>query len=391
MLKCDVLVVGAGASGSTASLLLSKAGFDVITIDKASRIGGFTNPKIDITESELPDGSKLDPILKELGIKPLKRFNESVWHSRNESFTLKSNVYDFYFKRGPTKDSLDFQLMRKAINKGCLFLPKSEVIKFNFNNGNIEEAILRSKRKKISIKPKIVVGADGSFSKCRELAKIGEESYYLEGYGARFKGKFFQESQVVFDSEFAPGGYVYAGSVNNESFVGVVVDKQLVRKTSKDFFNINKNKNPFFKTFESKKIINFFGGIGKYGIAENLVKGNLILVGGAALFIDPFMGYGVNHAIFSGCKVSGFIIKNSLDGYENFYREKFISYFKKSIRTRKIFNKLNYRDLDFVIKSLKNITENNAEGFRVLIEVLKAKPTSINAINILYMLSKILF
>jgi flavin-dependent dehydrogenase len=396
MLKCDVLVVGAGASGSTASLLLSKAGFDVITVDKASRIGGFTNPKIDITESELPDGSKLGPILKELQIKPLKRFNESVWHSRNESFTLKSDVYDFYFKRGPTKDSLDFQLMKKALNKGCEFLPKTEVIKFNFNNGVIDEVILRNKRKKISINPKIVVAADGSFSKCRKLAGIREDSYYLEGFGARFKSKIFQKTQVIFDSEFAPGGYIYAGSVNNESFVGVVIDSQITKKSSKEFFSLNKKRNAFFKNFEEVKALNFFGGKGKYGIVEKLVRNNLILVGGAGFLIDPFMGYGVNHAIFSGYKASCTIKKSltnekSLEVYETFYRNNFLQYFNYAMKSRKNFKKLDNKDLDFVIRSLRYISEKNVEGIKAYLEIIKAKPTSIRALNTLYTFSKIFF
>jgi len=396
MLKCDVLVVGAGASGSTASLMLSKMGYNVIAIDKASRIGGFTNPKIDITESELPDGSKLDPILKELQIKPLKIFNESVWHSRNESFTLKSDVYDFYFKRGPTKDSLDYQLMRIAINKGCDFWPKTEVVKFNFNNGNIEEVILRSKRKNILIKPKIVVAADGSFSKCRKLAGIKElKSYCLEGFGARLKGKIFQETWVIFDSEFAPGAYIYGGSINNESFIGIVIDNQITRKSSKEYFNFNKKQNDFFRKFENSKILNLFGGKGKYGIIENLVKENLILVGSAGLLNDPFMGYGVNHAIFSGYKASNATIDNlnneeKLNKYENFYKENFLSYFKKAMKTREIFKKLNNKDLDFIIRALSYITEKNAEGLKTVIEVIKAKPTSLGALNILYMFSQFL-
>jgi len=394
--KCDVLVAGAGLSGSTASLILSKKGYKVYTIDKTEKIGGFTNNKIDITESELPDGSKLGDILKEINAKPLKEFNKSKWHSRNEDFILEPDVYDYYFKRGPSKDSIDYQIMNQAINAGCIFENNTVVDKFNIKNDQIYEVIIKKGNKKISINPKIIIGADGSYSNCRKLGGITEKkSGVLEGIGMVIKNEENQYTKVFFDTEYAPGGYIYFGAEKKDCFVAMMIDRKKTNFSLKQLLEYNKKKNKFFKYIEDNEIKNTFTGSEKYGILEGIRKNNLLLVGGAGLLINPFMGYGVNYAIVSGYKAAKIIDDNltnnvDLENYNNYYYENFLPYFKNAIKARLIFNKLTNKDLDFIIRSFNYITKENAEGLKVLIQIFKAKPTSIKALRILNVFSKIL-
>ncbi|MFH1228817.1 MAG: NAD(P)/FAD-dependent oxidoreductase [Candidatus Aenigmatarchaeota archaeon] len=397
MLKCDVLVVGASASGSVASLMLSKLGYSVLTIDKASRIGGFTNNKIDITDSELYGEVRLEPILKKLQIRPIKKINLSRWKSRNESFVLKSSSHDLYFKRGTASNSLDCQVMNRAISSGCEFLPNTQVIKFNLKGETINEVVIKTKGKRLSVFPKTVVGADGSYSTCRKLAQIKEKSQQLEGFGAMFKGESFEETQVMFDSELAPGGYIYAGSAGNEDFVCVIIDNQMTRKSSKDFFNLNKSSNEFLKAFEGKKFLNYFGGRGKYGFVENLTKWNMVLTGGAGLLVDPFLGYGLNYGIFSGYEASKAIDNRltndiSLNNYESIYKEKFMSYFRKALKTRELFKRLNNVEIDSLVKLLRVIQEKKLTEFnlRNLLMILKyGNFETINSMRVFYNLLEI--
>ena len=107
------------------------------------------------------------------------------------------------------------------------------------------------------------------------------------------------------------------------------------------------------------------------------------------------MGYGVNYALLSGYKAANIIDQNlekniHLEQYNNYYYENFLEYFKNSIKARLIFNKLNNKDLDFIIKSFNKLTQTNAEGLKAVIQILKAKPTSINALRILNVFQKIL-
>ncbi len=377
--------------------MLSKMGYNVLVLERASAIGAFTENKIDVTESELPDGSELGSILKELQIKPFKQINVSKWSSRNESFILKTDVRDFYFKRGPSKDSLDYQLIKKAEKNGCEFFQNVEIKKFKFEKDKICQVFLNKNARKIIVKPKVIIGADGSFSICRKLAGIREiKSSNLEGFGIRFKNKKFQGTEVFFDSEFVPGGYIYSANVKDEGIVGILIDKQMTNKSSRAIFEINKKKNINFKKYGEVELLNYFQGSEKYGMLETIQKGNLLLVGGAGLLIDPFMGYGLNYALLSSYKASNVVNHylsghESLEKYGDFYNKYLSSTFKDGDKARNIFRKLNNKDLDFIIRSLKNITKTNAKNFKALIEILKAKPTSMNALRTLFIFSKNLY
>ncbi len=396
MIKCDILVVGSSASGSTASLMLSKKGYKVLTIDKDKEIGDSTGKKIDITESILHDDTKLEPILKEIDVKPLKKFNVSKWSSENEEFILKQDVYDYFFKRGPAKDSIENQIINKAINNGCELLLNSTIEKIKFKNNKIHLVKIKEGGKNLTIKPKIIVGADGSYSVCRKISNIKEISTnILEGMGIILNDNSIFDTEVIFDSKFAPGGYIYSGSEENQSFVAVMTDKQKMYQPIMEIFNYNREKNILFKNVRKKNISNYFRGSEKYGILERITSNNILLVGGAGLLINPFLGFGLNYAIVSGYKSAEHInnylsLNKSLDDYNQYYYKNILPYFKNALKARKIFNKLDNRDMDFIIRCLGKFSEKNIRGINALTQILKSKPTSLNALKILHIFSKIL-
>ena len=61
---CDVLVVGAGPSGSIAALYCSKQGLNTILIEKEGHIGAHTTTRVDSS----PD-LRLTEIINELGLR----------------------------------------------------------------------------------------------------------------------------------------------------------------------------------------------------------------------------------------------------------------------------------------------------------------------------------
>lgn len=64
MIECDVLVVGAGAAGSVASLYCSKHHLDTVLIEKNKKVGAHTKTRIDAS----PD-FELTEIINELKLK----------------------------------------------------------------------------------------------------------------------------------------------------------------------------------------------------------------------------------------------------------------------------------------------------------------------------------
>ena len=156
IVKCDVLVVGAGCAGSVAALKLGKEGFNVVLIERESKVGGHTEPKFDISED-----SGLGGILGELNLPYSEKTGRSSWFSRDYSFTLESKVSDLYFKRGPLSDCFEVQVVKKAVDSGVQLFLGSELSNFKINGTSIDSVKLSSKNDDVTLEPKVVIAADG--------------------------------------------------------------------------------------------------------------------------------------------------------------------------------------------------------------------------------------
>jgi len=300
MIECDVLVVGAGAAGAVCSLKLALEEFKVLIIEKEARFGGHTKPKIDVTEDK-----GVDEIMKELNLPILMKTNKSKWFSRNHSFDLESEVSDLYFKRGPSEDSLESHTLGSCLDAGAQILFNAQPVKFKFKEKNIEEVRVKVKGKSRVIKPKIIVGADGFNSTIFKLGKfsIEKEIASFSAYGTLGKGFDMPPgiTYILFDNEYAQGGYMYMGKTNEDEGVAcIVVEEHLISKRSKVYFQKFIEKNENIKMILAKsKLGNEFGGRGIASVMKTRVKNNILLIGEAGRVLDPVFGYGMRNTLVS--------------------------------------------------------------------------------------------
>jgi menaquinone-9 beta-reductase len=314
-IECDVLVVGAGPAGLSAALLLSKKGISTIVLEK-NKSPGSQQTSYDITE-----GSRIQDILYEMRIKPLKTSPISEWFSPNYNFILDSKIEDYYFKRGPEKDSIENVLFDKLPKKNVDVLFESHIDTLEIKKKQVTEVTARTVHEKITVKPTYIISADGAESDLRSRLKVETKTYAtFRGVGIVVDSKKKDEvphAKIYFDERLAPGGYIYSGSVGNKSFFCVVID-DIFSKKIKLRYNLKK----FLEQNGKREITtkNYFGGIGTSGIHNNHVE-NVLFVGGSALFYDPFLGYGLNYAIESGYYAAFAIIKNNIDEYKKYVKE----------------------------------------------------------------------
>jgi len=362
--KCDVLVVGAGCSGSVCSLKLAREGFEVIVVEKENRIGGHTDPKIDITED-----SDISDLIKEFELPVLNKTNRSKWFSRNYEFLWESKVSDLYFKRGHAEDSLDVVVMKKAVKSGAKLLLNTQVEKINFK-GNLAESVETSiNGEKDIIKPKIIIGADGFKSNTAKLAglEVDKETASLVGYGILGTGIEMLDSitYVLFDREYAPGGYFYIGKTHeDEGIACVVLEESMMTDSPKEYYEKFTQKNKTLKKILAKgDIKNEFQGKTKAGLMKKHSRGNILLVGDAAGTLDPLFGYGIRNALLSAKTAVELIIEQyngtnprTLGGYDTKLNTKINT--KKSYKHRKIFNKLNNTDIDDIVRIISRLQNN---------------------------------
>lgn len=344
-LTCDVLIVGAGPAGLSAASILSKNGFTTVVLERNKTVGN-QQTSYDITE-----GSRIQKILNEMGIKPLKKSPVSEWFSPNHNFILDSKIDDYYFKRGTEKDSIENILLKKLSKNYTKILFESHINTLELKKKQVTEVTVKTADKKINIKPKYIIGADGAQSDLRSKLRIEIKTYAtFRGSGLVVESKEQDQiphAKIYFDEQYAPGGYIYSGSIDNKSFFCVVIDDIFSEK-----IKLRENLQRFLKEKINGKIIakNYFDGIGISGIHKNYFK-NVFFVGGSALFYDPFLGYGLNYAIESAYVASQTIISNKLQMYKKYVKVT-QQEIKKMYKIRQIWRKMDNAFFDRLLLAL---------------------------------------
>jgi digeranylgeranylglycerophospholipid reductase len=197
-------------------------------------------------------------------------------------------------------------------------------------------------------------------------------------------------SYVLFDREYAPGGYFYMGKLfNGEGIACVVLDGSMMKQTPKEYFKkfIEQNKT-VKQILHSSKTKSIISGRGIAGSIERRVKGNLILVGEAARTLDPLLGYGMKNSILSAyisCElISESLKKNNLKILEEYDNRllPILSNVSNGFLYRKIFNKLDNNDLDNIINFLSELQKDGInldkvfqeKKFLLIKQILKKVP-----------------
>jgi len=359
-------VIGAGASGSVATLTALNYGLNVITLEANKKVGVHTGSKIDIIEN-----IGIDHIIKELNLPVTGRSNISRWHSPNYNFELKSEINDFFIKRGPDDDSFDIKNMHKAKDKGAQILTNTHPIKFEWDkDNNVKQVIAKNNGKKIEIKPDFIIGADGVNSNVSQLSGLSKTEQLVgefQAYGVL--GIDFnlptEITHVFFDRTIAPGGYVFTVKNGDKNCVlGIGLDPLLTNKTPKEHYQKLKLHQTISKILNNAKIRSNFCGYGKFGLLKNRAIGNIMLVGDAGRLLDPLFGFGLKQAILSGhaaanvCKSvkESTAQKQPCKEYESSISP-LINEIKLNLFLRKSYRKINNQDIDAIVKILADIQE----------------------------------
>jgi len=256
-----------------------------------------------------------------------------------------------FFLRGDHEKSLENQLFRQASNAGLetIFSSKIKIKdkKISLNNNEINS--------------KIIVGADGVDSIITKHCFPNEKIRMIEGYGQSYNDLNLPigETHIFFEPNHIPGGYAYTGRT---STLGTIVLGGKNKPSEECFDKIKKSNLKINKIVGNREGIQIRGK----GIISNINKrvyNNIILVGDAARVADPLFLYGVRPALISGDFAVKAIIEHlergeSLDQYDVLLKNKLLQdhYFLKVARNT--LEKINQKDMEFIIENLNHINEN---------------------------------
>ncbi|MGG9960479.1 geranylgeranyl reductase family protein [Ferruginibacter sp. SUN106] len=305
---CDVLIAGGGPAGSGLAYHLAKAGLKVIVAEAEK----FPRDKV--------CGDGVSPIaLKELhamGITNTEKFAKANEINKVGLFIKNDEVFidlskpehlPFHARIIP-RIELDNWIYEAAKKAGAAYIENARVTSYGINE-NAVVAQLKQQQKTITIKSKIIVGADGSRSAiARQMHGVQpSDEFQLLGLRAYYENVNGPSDRVdiYFSDKVFPGIFWMFPKAPHGANIGMaMISQTLPNKPQqvREMLAEHINQNPEIKkrigngTIEGK----IEGWPIKFYNPDIPISGNrILLVGDAAGLINPLSGDGIQYALLS--------------------------------------------------------------------------------------------
>ncbi|BAA29430.1 geranylgeranyl reductase family protein [Pyrococcus horikoshii] len=325
-MRYDVLIIGGGPVGNyLASLLAGKVNVGVI--EKKGAFGGKACTGIVGAENYESLG------LPEKAI--LNAFNGAFFISREKVFEIHRSLPQAYLI---DRKVLERELAKRAMRKGAEYYLSTNFL--GFKNG---KAILQHLDSRLEIEAKYYVGADGVNSSVAKEIQARTEGEVLKGWEIEVLGNFKRDHvEVWVNKNINPEFFFWVAPINEEEArVGTFGEIDSLAK----FLKIRR-LNPF-KTVEIKS------GAVILGWRKPWVKGNVALVGDAALQIKPTTAGGIVFGAYCAKSLAKAILNDNLEIYErecSWVREQ-VSF---GLKIRKVFKNLTQEKIEEIFEVLSS-------------------------------------
>ena len=331
-LDYDVLVIGSGPAGASTARTCAKKGLKTLLLDKRQEIGCPVHCAEGISEY-------LFPFL------PFKIPSEYlIWTTKGmefwaEDITIRRTgvMWQCYTVN---RKKFDKWLVSLATSAGAELMVNTELVDFEFRDKYVvDRVVLKSNGKKIEVKPKVVVGADGYDSTVLKL--LGEYHPKKNAIGEIYSWEMKKMNLIslgfeqVFVGDFTDMGYAYVFPISRDRAnvgIGCAKPKKQMEEYFEEFLEIPEMK---YQVKNAVRVEDKGGKVNVLPLAEKWVYGNVVLAGDAAdQNLKPFVE-GILPAIICG-DIAGKTIgeylggKGRLEGYEHKVRRVLGPFFDQS-------------------------------------------------------------
>jgi digeranylgeranylglycerophospholipid reductase len=359
-MKCDVVVIGAGPSGSMAAKSAAQAGLDVLLLEKRQEIGEPIRCAEGVAiRSELRDLIDVDPSWISTEVKGVWLYSPSG----SNVFTTEENGGE---EGGYVLDRKTFDrgLALQAMECGARVLVKTRATGLDRIGGRFLVSAL-GQGEPLEIEAPLVIGADGIESKVARWAglesKLSPEDILVCAQFQVCGGGFDRDyCHFFFGSDLAPGGYIWifpkGGSLANVG-IGLQGSRSLPGLPLRLLESFLERKMP-----DAKILQMMAGGIPTSGQMKSIVLDGLMLAGDAAHQSDPLTGGGIINSMRAGIIAgevaakaisSGDVSRQGLGEYEERCRSSLGVQIENSLNAKKFFLSLCDDDFNHLAASLQ--------------------------------------
>ena len=383
----DVVIIGAGPSGSNAAISYKKLNPDlkIALVDKA------------IFPRDKSCGDAFGPGV----ISALKRFgNEHILEDEPEvvSTTLfgpkNIGIQNYIPEVKNKEDSIVYVIPRLDLDNRILNLAKEEEVetfegyrfsKFFNNEESVSVEIENEAKEKYILEAKLLVGADGANSRVRKSLNLKQNSDWNKAIAIRAYIdspnylEIFKERTLMFEINVsAIKGYAWAFPSKGDLLnIGIGVPLSVFKKEKMDIKNL---LDEFVKTLESRGVIVENLRMEKSFMLPfassrpKLGHNRVALIGDAGSMINPMSGEGIFYGMEAGFLLanethqlineSASMLNTGLRKYEKVFNKRFGKHFLSCSLARLVFQS------PFMTKRLLNIASLDQHTIDFVVELL---------------------
>ena len=355
MLKYDIGIIGGGPIGGFVSGKIATKNFKVAVFEKNKEIGvpfncaGLITPRVfdflDISQDKVVQNK-----IKGANIHSPAGKILTIGGDKVHAVVINRTIFDQ-------------EIVKQSEKKGAEIFLNNNVLSIQKVDNHIE---LKTS-KNIDVKCKLIIGADGPFSRVRDRFAFSEPFEFLRGFGAELINTNLNPNfiEIFVGNNIAPGFFAWIIPTNktgSEARIGLCINRYDAYSPKYYLSNFLKNKKSQ-EFLENIKIKKYIGGIIPLGALKKTHGSNVMLVGDAAAQVKPTSGGGIYTGISCGNHCSNVAIE-ALE--KNIFTTQFLKKYHKlwtadigkelflGMKFRNIFKSLSDKQFDKYIEKFSN-------------------------------------
>jgi len=378
----DIIVVGAGPSGSTFARIAASNGLSVLLLEKKSKIG----IPVRCGEAVLASGLRLfykpRPEWIDATINKFRFVapdgNSTTVQFQEEGYILNRKIFDN-----------DLALIAKK--DGAVVVTDAYVNGLLIKNNKVLGAKVVYKNELFEIKSKLVIGADGVESRIGQMAGINTKINLNDigsGYQKTISGIKIKKNVCSFyiSNKLAPGGYIWIFPKGNDTAnIGIGLSGKSLINGESAKQRLNKFIDSKYPNYKVESIT--VGGIAHSKPIKQMVTNGVMLIGDAGRTTDPLSGGGIITGMESAVRASEVAIK-VLNNSEKPSKINLIEYQKRWMknegnrnnrlyRIKKVIVKLTDMDLNNIANKVNKIPNEKRSLTKLFLAAVPKKPSLI--------------